>query len=71
VLSVRLTEAQAAKVDRLAAKTCRPRGAIIRYLIERARLSGIDDIELIGLAEATGLPDVRLRAEPPSTTGAA
>ena len=45
------------KLDTLAQQTARTRASMLQYLI--------------AIAEPTGFPDVRLRVEPPSTTGAA
>jgi hypothetical protein len=56
VRGFRLPAATLAKLDALAQQTGRTRASMLIYLI--------------AIAEMTGVPDVRLRAEPPSTTRA-
>jgi predicted DNA-binding protein len=46
-IGLRVSRAQADKLDLLAARTGRPRNALLRYLIDQARLSGIPDIQLV------------------------
>jgi hypothetical protein len=43
---VRLSAAQVDKLNALALKTCRPRGAVIRLLLEQATATSIPDIIL-------------------------
>jgi hypothetical protein len=50
-IGVRLTDAQAAKLERLATLTSRPRGAVIRLLIDRAQFAGTPDIQMTLLKE--------------------
>jgi predicted DNA-binding protein len=58
-IGLRVSRAQAEKLDLLATQTGRQRNALLRYLIEHARLSGIPEIQLSEL-EATGAScDVR------------
>jgi hypothetical protein len=57
-VGVRLSSAQIAKLNKLAALTCRPRGAVMRHLLEQAKLSGSPDIILAEVEDGAGAEPV-------------
>jgi hypothetical protein len=58
-IGLRVSPAQAEKLDLLAAKTGRQRNAMLRYLIEHAQFSGVPEVH-IDLGNTDGNKDAEL-----------